>query len=142
MATPPESLAILSESFLERYELSVSARSFFICKILACISGLVEGSATKVVELLVMVTFLAMPSWSDVALSRVSPKSPERKSAPNYITMVSIRMHSAYIVRLCGSTTSHDKRIPYGFQKQAYGCAHISKPLIIKISGMFTIAFF
>lgn len=62
MATPPESLAILSESFLERYELSVSARSFFICKILACISGLVEGSATKVVELLVMVTFLAMPS--------------------------------------------------------------------------------
>jgi len=35
-----------------------------------------------VVALLVIVTFSAVPSWSDVAPSSVRPKSPERKSAP------------------------------------------------------------
>lgn len=86
-ATPPDNLAILSESFLDRYALSVSERSFFICRILAWISALVEGSATMVVELLVIVTFCAMPSWSEVASRRLRPKSPERKSAPEVIKL-------------------------------------------------------
>ena len=44
-----------------------------------------------VVELQVMVTFRAIPSWSEVAPSSVRPKSPERKSVPIDVKIISMR---------------------------------------------------
>jgi len=61
-ATPSGRLAILSACFRQWYARSISAKSFLVCEILAWISTLVEGSVTMIVKLLLMVTFLAMPS--------------------------------------------------------------------------------
>mmetsp|Transcript_4300 Transcript_4300/g.13792 ORF Transcript_4300/g.13792 Transcript_4300/m.13792 type:complete len:203 (-) Transcript_4300:155-763(-) len=86
-ATPPESLAMRSESFSVSYTESVSASSFLIWSTRILISSLEPASAMMVHSSLEMVTLRATPSMSTSQPSTLRPRSVATYSAPVTIAM-------------------------------------------------------
>mmetsp|Transcript_3736 Transcript_3736/g.9338 ORF Transcript_3736/g.9338 Transcript_3736/m.9338 type:complete len:258 (+) Transcript_3736:695-1468(+) len=86
-ATPPDSLAMRSDSFSVSYTESVSASSFFSCATRISISSLEAESAIRVVEVPAAVTLRATPSCSTTVDSIFMPRSLAMNSAPVTMAM-------------------------------------------------------